>query len=93
MAEQIPGQDARQGTRGKPAFYVLIASLIMLVIATVGLLAWNHAKSPNVYNDKSQASARDTVGNQSNDTSSANSSRVPAINPAYPVPAVRNANQ
>ena len=93
MAEQLPAQDARQGTRGKPALYVLIASMVMLVVATVGLLAWNHVKSPNIYNDKSQASARGVVAGQSNDTSSANSSRVPAGNPAYPVPAVRNANQ
>jgi hypothetical protein len=92
VAEQLSGQDGRQGTRGKPALYVLIASMLMLVVATVGLLVWNHLERPNIYNDKSQDSVRKVVNGQANGTSSTNSASVPAANPAYPAPAVRNAN-
>src|SRR4051794_11516460 len=96
MAERLPDQQARQGSRGKPVLYVLIASSVLLAVATVGLLAWNGAKAPKEYPSQSQDAARKevtgSVTGRSNEPSSSNSSRVPAGNPAYPVPAVPNAN-
>ncbi|HEV7439424.1 MAG TPA: hypothetical protein VGN94_07325 [Methylobacterium sp.] len=96
MVERLPEQNARQGSRGKPVLYVLIASLVLLAIATVGLLTWNGAKSPNDYASQSQdASRKEVTGSvtgQSNAPASSNSGSVPAANPAYPQPAQPNAN-
>ncbi|WP_336485550.1 hypothetical protein [Methylobacterium nigriterrae] len=96
MVERLPDEKARQGSRGKPVLYVLVASLVLLAIATVGLLTWNGAKSPNDYASQSQdASRREVTGSvtgQSNAPSSSNSGNVPAANPAYPQPAQPSAN-
>ncbi|GJD49575.1 hypothetical protein OPKNFCMD_2307 [Methylobacterium crusticola] len=83
--------DARQGAKGKPVLYVLLASLGLLAVAMVALLGWNGAKSPNDYASRSQdASRQEITGSPSgnaNGTASSNSAGVPAGNPAYPAPA------
>ncbi|GBU16177.1 MULTISPECIES: hypothetical protein [Methylobacterium] len=90
MAERLPETDARQGSKGKPMLFVLITSLLLLGIATAGLLTWQGTKSPNDYASRSQDAARGEVtGSVSGQPGSAstNSSNVPAGNPAYPSPA------
>lgn len=96
MAEQLSGQSGRQGKRGKPALYVLVASVGLMVAALVGLMMWQGASSPPDYASQSQAASRaeitgSTTG-RTDATSSANSGAVPAGNPAYPQPAKRDAN-
>jgi flagellar basal body-associated protein FliL len=76
MAEKLNQQESRQGERGKPVLWVLVASLVLLAIATVGLLTWNGANSPKDYASQSQdASRREVTGY-----------------PSYPQPAQPNAN-
>ena len=88
MAERLTPQDGRQGERGKSVLWVLVGSLILLAIASVGLLTWNGANAPKDYASQSQnASRREVTGSangQSNATSSANSAGVPGGNPSYP---------
>ncbi|WP_187273658.1 hypothetical protein [Methylobacterium sp. WL8] len=96
MAEQLSGQAGRQGKRGKPALYVLVASVGLMVAALVGLMVWQGASSPPDYASQSQAASRaqitgSTTG-RSDAPSSANTGAVPAGNPAYPQPAKRDAN-
>ena len=96
MAERLNPQDSRQGERGKPVLWVLVASLVLLAIATVGLLTWNSANSPKDYASQSQdASRREVTGSvngQSGAASSSNSTAVPGSNPSYPQPAQPGAN-
>ncbi|SFK74937.1 hypothetical protein [Methylorubrum salsuginis] len=84
--------EARQGEKGKPVLYVLVASLVLLAIATVGLLSWNRAESPADYAGKSQESAREITTGSVNKAPSSNSGNVPAENPAYPQPSQNKAN-
>ena len=96
MAEQISGEDGRQGRRGKPALYVLIVSVGLMLISLAGLMIWQGANSPPDTASQSQSSSRKQItGSESGEaegSSSTNSSGVPGGNPAYPQPAVRNAN-
>ncbi|WP_019907073.1 hypothetical protein [Methylobacterium sp. 77] len=96
MAERLEGQDARQGKKGKPVLYVLIASLVLLAIAITGLMTWQGANSPKDYATKSQDASRSevtgSVKGSGNGSSSTNSGNVPAGNPAYPTPAQPSAN-
>jgi flagellar basal body-associated protein FliL len=95
MAERLNQQESRQGERGKPVLWVLVASLVLLAIATVGLLTWNGATSPKDYPSQSQdASRREVTGsvNGSSTPSNSNSTAVPGGNPSYPQPAQPNAN-
>ncbi|MBY0260184.1 hypothetical protein [Methylobacterium sp.] len=96
MAENLHGQDARQGKRGKPVLYVLVASLVLLGIAITGLMTWQGANSPKDYASQSQDASRQevtgSVKGNSNATSSSNTGSVPAANPAYPSPAQPAAN-
>ncbi|AWN41682.1 hypothetical protein U8607_09005 [Methylobacterium durans] len=96
MAERLPEENARQGSRGKPVLYVLLASLVLLAIATVGLLTWNGANAPKDYASQSQdASRKEVTGSvtgKSNAPASSNSGGVPTENPAYPQPAQPNAS-
>ena len=96
MAERLNEQDSRQGERGKSVLWVLVASLVLLAIATVGLLTWNDANSPKDYASQSQdASRREMTGSvngQSGGSPSSNSAAVPGGNPSYPQPAQPNAN-
>ncbi|GJE58639.1 hypothetical protein [Methylobacterium trifolii] len=88
MAEKLNDQKARQGERGKPALWVLVASLVLVAVAAVVLLTWNGANAPKDYASQSQdASRKEVTGSvtgQSNAPSSGNTSGVPAGNPAYP---------
>lgn len=80
--------EARQGEKGKPVLYVLVASLLLLAVATVGLLSWNRAEAPADHAGKSQESARELTTGSVN---SSNSARTPAENPTYPQPAEKKA--
>jgi hypothetical protein len=96
VAEQLSGQSGRQGKRGKPALYVLVASVGLMIAALVGLMVWQGASAPPDYASQSQAASRaevtgSTTGKDGG-TSSANTGAVPAGNPAYPQPAKRNAD-
>lgn len=76
--------------------WVLVASLVLLAIATVGLLTWNGANSPKDYASQSQdASRKEVTGSvtgQPGGASSTNSTGVPGGNPSYPQPAQPGAN-
>lgn len=96
MADNLHGQEARQGKRGKPVLYVLIASLVLLAIAITGLMTWQGANSPKDYASQSQDASRKevtgSVSGKSNATSTSNTGSTPAENPAYPAPAQPSAN-
>ena len=95
MVEKLNPQESRQGERGKPVLWVLVASLVLLAVATVGLLTWNGANSPKDYASQSQdASRREVTGsvNGGSGTSSSNTTAVPGGNPSYPQPAQPGAN-
>ena len=96
MDEKVVSEkSARQGPAGKPVLYVLIAALVLMGIYMIGLMTWS-SKQGQDYAGQSQGSSRAEVtgstSGQANAPSSANTSAVPAGNPAYPAPAVRNAN-
>ncbi len=95
MPEILPEQEARQGAKGKPVLYVLLASLVLLAIAITGLMTWQGASSPPDYASKSQEAARGEVTGSVNggtNAPSSNSGNVPAANPNYPSPAQPTAN-
>ncbi|MCJ2093899.1 MULTISPECIES: hypothetical protein [unclassified Methylobacterium] len=93
MAEQLSGQDGRQGKRGRPALIVLIASVGLMVAALAGLMTWQGASSPPDYASQSQAASRKQVtGSESGTTAPSNGSAVPGGNPSNPQPAARSAN-
>ena len=92
MAEKLNPQESRQGERGKPVLWVLVASLVLLAIATVGLLTWNGANAPKDYASQSQDAARREVTGSVNGTAPANGKSVPGGNPASPQAAQPNAN-
>lgn len=95
MAEKLTPQESRQGERGKSVLWVLVGSLVLLAVATIGLLTWNGANSPKDYASQSQdASRKEITGsvNGSGSPSPANATAVPGGNPSYPQPAQQNAN-
>ena len=96
MAEQLSGQDGRQGRRGKPALYVLIVSVGLMLVSLVGLMVWQGANSPPDYASQSQSASRKqitgTEGGRGDATASGNAAAVPGGNPSYPQPAARGAN-
>ena len=53
---------ARQGEKGKSTLYALIVGLIVAVVAIVGLLTWQSAKTTSDPAAQSQAAARETAG-------------------------------
>jgi cytochrome c-type biogenesis protein CcmH/NrfG len=73
---------ARQGPWGRPVLMVLIGSVLLLGVYLVSLLVWSGSQSPD---HPSQATSRQAAQPPA---SSANTSRVPAANPAYPTPSV-----
>ena len=80
---KVADQRARQGGRGRPVLVVLVASLVLLGIYMVWLLGWSGMNSPT---SPGQAASQQSTG-----ASSANTSRVPTENPAYPSPASQGA--
>lgn len=96
MSDHISGQDGRQGKRGRPALYVLIVSVGLMLASLAGLMIWQGASAPPDYASQSQAASRKQItGSEtgsSDAASSTNSSGVPGGNPAFPQPAVRSAN-
>ena len=81
MPKIVEDQSARQGSRGKPVFLVLIGSFVLIGIYLLSMLFWSGAESPN---SPSQDASRSQAAPSS---SSANSSKTPPANPAYPAPA------
>ena len=79
MADKLQGQDARQGKRGKPVLYVLIASMVLLAIAITGLMTWQGANSPKDYASQSQDASRKEVTGSVNGAATA-----PSSNPSNP---------
>jgi len=96
VSDHISGQDGRQGKRGRPALYVLIVSVGLMLASLAGLMIWQGASAPPDYASQSQAASRKQItGSEtgsSDAASSTNSSGVPGGNPAFPQPAVRSAN-
>ncbi|WP_342108133.1 hypothetical protein [Methylobacterium sp. SI9] len=96
MSDHISGQDGRQGKRGRPALYVLIVSVGLMLASLAGLMIWQGASAPPDYASQSQAASRKQITGsetgRSDAASSTNSSGVPGGNPAFPQPAVRSAN-
>ena len=96
MSDNISGQDGRQGKRGRPALYVLIVSVGLMLTSLAGLMIWQGANAPPDYASQSQAASRKQITGsetgRSDAASSTNSSGVPGGNPAFPQPAVRSAN-
>lgn len=96
MAEQLSGQDGRQGKRGRPALYVLIVSVSLMLAALAGLMIWQGGSSPPDYASQSQNASRKqitgTEDGKGSATSPSNSTAVPGGNPSYPQPAARSAN-
>lgn len=78
MNKIVADQRVRGGPKGKPILFVLIGTLILLGIYMVVLLGWSGSTIP--------ANPSSSAG-QSTNSSSSNTSRVPAENPAYPSPA------
>ncbi len=96
MAEKLTTTEGRQGERNsKPVLWVLLGSLALLAVATIGLLTWNGANSPKDWASQSQdASRKEITGSVTGTggTSTSNSTAVPGGNPSYPQPAQKSAN-
>ena len=97
MAEQLSGQDGRQGKRGRPALYVLIVSVGLMLVALAGLMMWQGGSSPPDYASQSQSASRKQITGSENGQGSAtspfDSTAVPGGNPSHPQPANRDANR
>jgi flagellar basal body-associated protein FliL len=81
MARIVDEREVKQGSKGKPGFYVLVTSLSLAAVAMAGYLLWTGTSSPT---NPSQESSRETVPGGS--PSSTSSTSVPPANPAYPAP-------
>jgi hypothetical protein len=77
--------EARQGLRGRPVLYVLIASGCLLGLYLVGMLLWSGASSPPA---PAEGPRTVTTLPPIAPSSALNEKDPPAANPAYPVPAV-----
>ena len=58
VSDNISGQDSRQGKRGRPALYVLIVSVGLMLTSLAGLMIWQGATAPPDYASRSQAASR-----------------------------------
>lgn len=93
MAELKTETNARQGSKGKPTLYVLIASLLLAVVAAATLLTWNGAKSPNDNSARSGDAMREqTTGSVTGSKSTAPAGAGMTGNPQSPPPATPKAN-
>jgi flagellar basal body-associated protein FliL len=81
MARIVDEREVKQGSKGKPGFYVLVGSLALAAVALAGYLLWTGASSPT---DPSRETSRQVVPGQS--PTSTSSTAVPPANPAYPAP-------
>lgn len=81
MAPIVDEREVKQGSKGRPGFYVLVSSLALAAVALAGYLLWAGATLPT---DPSQESSRQIVPGES--PTSTSSTNVPPANPAYPVP-------
>lgn len=88
MAKVESGKQARQGEKGTPVLYVLIAAIILAAVAGAGVLTWQGSTSPPDHASQSQDAARQTATNPG----SAPADREPAANPTNPAPAAPKAN-
>jgi hypothetical protein len=86
MRKIVEDQRARQGSKGRPVFLVLIGSFVLLGIYLLAMMFWAGSESPTA---PSQDASRQAV---SPPAASSNTSEVPAANPAYPAPASPTAN-
>lgn len=84
MAKIETGGDARQGRKGQPVLYVLVAAIVLAVIAGVGMLTWQRENSPATTAGQSQQSARETT---TGSTGSNPAAKEPPANPDNPTPA------
>ena len=62
MAEIETGTEARQGSKEKPPLYVLIGTMVLCVLATIGVMAWQGDESPTDPAGESQKAASKTAG-------------------------------
>jgi cytoskeletal protein RodZ len=85
MAEKVADQRARGGGKGRPVLIVLVGSMVLLGIYMVTLLGWSGSTTPT---SPQQGASQQTTNAPA---SSANTSRVPTENPAYPSPAAPTA--
>ncbi|GEP08791.1 hypothetical protein [Methylobacterium gnaphalii] len=88
MAKVETGTQSRQGDKGKPVLYILIAAVILAVIAGAGALTWQSSVSPTDRASSSQDAARQTATTPS----TAPAAREPSENPSNPAPAQQKAN-
>lgn len=65
MAKVETGTQARQGEKGKPILYVLIAAVLLAVIAGAVTLTWQGKVSPADHASQSGQAAQQTVDNPS----------------------------
>lgn len=74
MATVEKETQARQGEKGRPVLYVLVAAIILAVVAGAGVLTWQGDQSPPDHASQSGEAARQTVSgaNPANRESPAN---------------------
>ncbi|GEP00286.1 hypothetical protein [Methylobacterium haplocladii] len=63
MAQVETGKESRQGEKGKPVLYVLVAAVILAIVAGAGVLTWQGSVSPNDHGSQSTEAARSTATN------------------------------
>ena len=82
MAEIETETEARQGEKGKPVLYVLVAAIVLAVVAGAGMLTWQGENAPADRPSRSQDAARE---NTTGSIGPAN--REQPSNPTNPAPA------
>ena len=81
MTRIVDEREVKQGSTGRPGFYVLVSSLGLAALALGGYLLWTGTSSPP---SVSQEAARESLPGGS--PTATGSTNVPPANPAYPVP-------
>jgi flagellar basal body-associated protein FliL len=86
---RVEDDAARQGRTGRPVFWVLIGSLLLLAVSGAGLMMWIGSDAERT---PTQAASESAVGAPS--ATGSTSARTPSANPAYPVATeTRDVNQ
>ncbi|GLS42285.1 hypothetical protein [Methylobacterium brachythecii] len=88
MAKVETETQARQGEKGRPVLYILIAAVLLAVVAGAGALTWQGKVSPADHASQSQDAAQKTAPNPSVPPAA----QEPATNPTNPSPAQPKAN-